>query len=226
MKKYLIVKRCLDVVFAFLLFWILSPLMLLIAVAIRLDSKGPILFVQQRSGKNNKKFHLYKFRSMSVNNDVRDLTEGDQLTKVGSFIRKTSLDELPNIINILKGEMSFIGPRPWIPEYAEYFTNRQKKRLNVLPGITGLAQVSGRNNLNIYDKIDTDIEYVENCSFLLDVKIIFMTIISLFKKVGVENDKYGIRNELDELKLQHMHVHETRVERRKRREQQKELVEV
>ena len=222
-KSYIKVKRYFDFIVAVILFIIFSPLILVIAVAIHLESEGPIFFVQKRSGKNNKVFNLYKFRSMSVDNNVYDLKEEDKFTKVGLFIRKTSLDELPNMINIIKGEMSFIGPRPWIPEYALYFTEEQKHRLDVLPGITGYAQANGRNNLTIYQKINMDLSYVQNASIMLDLKIIFSTITSVFKKTGIDHGKYCIRDEIDELKMQYMYVGGRRRYNR-RKEEEKELV--
>lgn len=199
-------KRFFDVIFALLLLLPLLPVMLLVAIAIKLDSKGPVIFKQIRSGKNNKEFMLYKFRSMSCNNDVYDKSKEDQVTKVGRFIRKTSLDELPQLFNIIKGEMSFIGPRPWIVDYAKYFTDYQMRRLEVLPGITGLAQASGRNNLSIMERIDLDIEYIDNMSILLDIKIIFKTIIGIIKKEGFSNGKYAIYEELRVLKEQHNNI--------------------
>ena len=199
-------KRFFDVIFALLLLLPLLPVMLLVAIAIKLDSKGPVIFKQIRSGKNNKEFMLYKFRSMSCNNDVYDKSKEDQVTKVGRFIRKTSLDELPQLFNIIKGEMSFIGPRPWIVDYAKYFTDYQMRRLEVLPGITGLAQANGRNNLSIIERIDLDIEYIDNMSILLDIKIIFKTIIGIIKKEGFSNSKYAIYEELRVLKEQHNNI--------------------
>ena len=198
------IKRILDCFFAILLLIPLLPVMLVISIAIKLDSKGPAIFKQIRSGKNNKNFMLYKFRSMTANNDVYDKTKEDQLTKVGAFIRKTSLDELPQLFNILKGEMSFIGPRPWIVDYAKNFTKHQMRRLEVLPGITGLAQSSGRNNLNILDRIEIDIKYVDNMNILMDIKIIFKTIISILKKEGFSNSKSAIHDELKLLQDQHV----------------------
>ena len=198
------IKRILDCFFAILLLIPLLPVMLVISIAIKLDSKGPAIFKQIRSGKNNKNFMLYKFRSMTANNDVYDKSKEDQLTKVGAFIRKTSLDELPQLFNILKGEMSFIGPRPWIVDYAKNFTKHQMRRLEVLPGITGLAQSSGRNNLNILDRIEIDIKYVDNMNIMMDIKIIFKTIISILKKEGFSNSKSAIHDELKLLQDQHI----------------------
>ena len=197
-----VVKRVIDFVGALLLLIVLSPIMLIVGIAIKLDSKGPAFFVQPRSGKNGKVFHMYKFRSMTADNDVHDFKQENKLTKVGSFIRKTSLDELPQLINILKGEMSFIGPRPWIEDYSKYFTDNQKRRLEVLPGITGLAQASGRNGLSVKEKINLDIEYVDNLTFLMDIKVIIGTVKTVLSKADAELSKSGIENELDELKAQ------------------------
>ena len=230
-KQFL--KRFFDIMFALLLLIPLAPIMLIVVIAIKLDSKGPAIFKQVRSGKNNKEFMLYKFRSMTCNNDFYDKTKEDQVTKVGSFIRKTSLDELPQLINILKGEMSFIGPRPWIVDYAKYFTEHQMRRLEVLPGITGLAQASGRNAISILDRINLDVEYVDNVKLLLDIKIIFKTIIGIIKREGFSNSKSAIHEELRMLKEQHNNYVEgieeeftprTKRTRKSRNNKEKELV--
>lgn len=195
------IKRIFDILFSLVLLIILLPLFLIISLFIKLEDGGSVFFKQLRSGKN-KDFMMYKFRSMKINNDVHNLNENDCVTKIGHVLRKTSLDELPQLINILKGEMSFIGPRPWITDYAKYFTAEQMRRLEVLPGITGLAQASGRNAISIIEKINLDVEYVDNISFLLDLKIIFMTVGSIFSKKGNNSDKFAIQNELDVLKEQ------------------------
>ena len=176
--------------------------MLIIMIAIRLESKGSSIFKQLRTGKNGKEFYLYKFRSMSIENDVHNFKEEDKVTKVGSFIRKTSLDELPQLINIIKGDMTFIGPRPWITDYAKHYNKKQQKRLNVTPGLTGLAQCSGRNNISIKEKINLDVKYVENMSLKLDLYIIYKTVISVFKKEGYSSCKSTIKDEIEELKNQ------------------------
>lgn len=199
-RKYL--KRILDFLIASLLLLIIWPLLLIVAIAIKLDSKGPALFKQVRTGKKGKEFTLYKFRSMTANNNFYDTTVEDQVTRVGRFIRKTSLDELPQIFNIIKGEMSFIGPRPWIVDYAKLFTKHQRKRLEVLPGITGLAQCSGRNNLNIKDRINIDVEYVNNISLRLDLYIFFKTVKCVLKREGFSNSKSAIHEELKVLEKQ------------------------
>lgn len=195
------IKRLLDIVMALLLLTLLLPVLIIVAILIKIDSKGPVLFKQQRSGKNNKYFTLYKFRSMTCNNDFYDTSKEDQVTRIGKILRKTSLDELPQMFNIIKGNMSFIGPRPWVVDYAKYFTPKQMRRLEVLPGITGLAQCSGRNNLDIIDRINIDINYVDNLSFKLDVKIIFKTILCILKREGFSNTKSAIHDELKTLKL-------------------------
>lgn len=197
-----VIKKLLDLILALILVILLSPLMIIISIMIKLDSKGPVIFKQIRSGKNNKNFTLYKFRSMIYNNNLYDTSVEDQVTKIGRILRKTSLDELPQLFNILKGEMSFIGPRPWILDYAKYFTKHQMRRLEVLPGITGLAQCSGRNNLGIIERIDIDVEYVENMSLFLDIYIVLKTIKSVLKKEGFSNSKSAIHEELNILKNQ------------------------
>lgn len=201
-KLYKAFKRGFDFICALILLILLSPIMIIVSIAIKLDSKGPVFFKQVRSGKNNKLFYMYKFRSMAANNDVLNFKEADKTTRVGKFIRKTSLDEIPQLINILKGEMSFIGPRPWIPEYSKYFTKEQKHRLDVLPGITGLAQCEGRNGISIYEKIDFDIKYVNEISLRMDFYIIFKTIYTVFSGKDAVGNKDIIRNELDDLKQQ------------------------
>jgi len=199
---YEVFKRLLDFIFACLLLVIFFPIMLIIAIAIKLDSKGPVIFVQIRSGKNGKEFKMYKFRSMTCNNDVHKFETENKLTTVGKIIRSASLDELPQLFNIIKGEMSFIGPRPWITDYSKYFTKNQKRRLEVLPGITGLAQASGRNDLSIKEKINLDVYYVDHMSLLMDLKVIFGTVKTVLSKQGAEMPKSGIKNELEELKGQ------------------------
>ena len=199
MYKY--VKRTLDVIMSLIVLALFALPMAIIAVAIKLDSKGPVIFRQHRTGKYGKVFELYKFRSMAADNDVLNFGVENKLTKVGKFLRKTSLDELPQVFNILKGEMSFIGPRPWIVEYYKNFTDMQKRRVEVLPGITGLAQCQGRNNLSIFEKIRYDREYVDNYSFLMDVKIVFLTIKTIFSKSGAEISKSGIEEELNDLRI-------------------------
>lgn len=198
---YKIVKRILDIILSLLVLVFFFMPMIITAIAIKVESKGPVLFKQKRTGKNGKEFYLYKFRSMTADNDVHNFKSENQLTKVGAFIRKTSLDELPQIVcNILiKGNMSFIGPRPWITDYYENFTDEQKRRLEVTPGLTGLAQCKGRNGISIFEKIKYDIEYVDNMSFIMDLKIVFLTVKCVLSKSGAELSKSGIKEELDAL---------------------------
>lgn len=194
------IKYLFDRLFSVLFLLLFLPLLLFISVLIKLDSNGPVFFKQKRTGKNGKLFYMYKFRSMIANNDVRDLSKEDQFTNIGKLIRKTSLDELPQFINIAKGDMSFIGPRPWIPEYYENMNDIQKHRCDVRPGITGLAQVMGRNNIDIFKKIGYDLEYIRKYSMFQDIKIIFLTIKTIFAGKGVDAGKSGIQNELESLK--------------------------
>lgn len=203
---YFIVKRIFDFLFALIGLIILSPIMIIVAIAIKIDSKGPAIFKQTRTGLNGKEFMLYKFRSMVAENDVHDFSSQDKHTKVGNFIRKTSLDELPQLFNILKGDMSFIGPRPWITDYYENMNEVQRHRCDVIPGITGLAQVRGRNTITIFDKINNDLEYIDHFSLLEDIKIVFLTIKVVLTKEGADAGKSTIQNELDDLKAQDISV--------------------
>lgn len=181
---------------------IASPIMIIIAIAIKLDSQGPVFFKQKRTGKGGKIITIYKFRTMVADNDVHDFSKADQHTKVGKFLRKTSLDELGQILNTLRGDLSFIGPRPWIPDYYENMSEEQRHRCDVRPGITGLAQVKGRNNISIFEKINYDLEYIRNYSLIQDIKIIFWTIKAVFSGSGADAGKETISNELNDLKTQ------------------------
>ena len=209
---YQYIKRMFDFIIAIILIIIFLVPMLIIGILIKLDSKGPVFFKQERTGKYGKNFKVYKFRSMTANNDVHDFSKQDQHTKIGNILRKLSLDELPQLINIIKGEMSFIGPRPWIPDYYENMTEYQRHRNDVLPGITGLAQIKGRNNISILAKINYDLEYVKNYSFIQDVKIFFLTIKTVLSKEGADAGKSTIQTEL-----------ETLIEHEKEYEKNKEL---
>ena len=195
------VKRLLDIILSSLMIVICLPLMIIIALIIKKDG-GSAIFIQKRSGKDNDPFMIYKFRTMHIENDVHDFKCEDRITKFGKFLKRTSLDELPQLFNILKGDMSFIGPRPWITDYSKYYTLNQMKRLSVKPGLTGLAQCCGRNSLSIIEKINYDLEYVEDVSFINDIKIVFLTIKSLLDKDSASTTKFTIKSELDELKKQ------------------------
>lgn len=203
-KMYIKIKKIIDITLAILLLIIFMIPMLIIAIAIKIEDKGPILYKSKRMGKGCVPFDTYKFRSMKTNRKELDgkLSHEQMVTKVGKFIRKTSLDELPQLFNILKGEMSFIGPRPWIREYYEWFTDEQKRRSDVLPGISGLAQAKGRNGINVFKKIDYDLEYVDNMSLWMDVKCVCLTIITVLKKDNAEISEKGIKEEIKDLREQ------------------------
>jgi lipopolysaccharide/colanic/teichoic acid biosynthesis glycosyltransferase len=188
MKIYPYIKRILDFIFAIILLVITSPVMLLAAIAIKIeDPKGPVLFKQKRPGKNAKIFTVYKFRTMRVETekDGRPLTDMERMTKVGSFLRKTSIDELPQLFNIIRGEMSFIGPRPLLIRYLPYYSEEEFKRHSVAPGISGWAQVNGRNLLDWNERLMLDVEYVEKMSLVFDLKILLLTILKVFKRENV-----------------------------------------
>jgi len=195
-------KRTLDILLATIILVLTLPATIFVAIAIRAESKGSPLFTQMRTGRGGGEFKLKKFRSMTVDNDVRDLTKGNQVTKVGKFIRSTSLDEIPQLINVIKGDMSFIGPRPWIPEYYTHMNSEQRQRVDVRPGITGLAQAKGRNALSINAKINYDLEYVRDISLKEDVKVIVLTLMTFFEKAENAIDKHGIEKELATLRAQ------------------------
>ena len=185
-------KRLSDIVISGCGLIILSPLYLIVAVLVRVKLGSPVIFHQERPGLNEEIFTLCKFRTMT---DVRGadgelLPDADRLTSFGSFLRKTSLDELPELWNIFKGDMSIVGPRPLLVGYLPYYTKREQLRHSVRPGLTGLAQVSGRNMVKWDDRLAKDVEYVENLSFLLDVKILWRTAAVVFKSdsVAVETD--------------------------------------
>lgn len=191
MKMYPICKRILAIVISGSAIVILSPILLLIALAIKLDSRGPVLFKQKRVGKNKKHFMIYKFRSMYVDAPsdmpthlLKDPTA--MITKVGAFLRKTSLDELPQLFNIFKGEMAIVGPRPALWNQYDLIEERDKYRANdIRPGLTGWAQINGRDELEIDEKSKLDGYYVENMGLLLDIKCFFGTFISVVKSEGV-----------------------------------------
>lgn len=190
----MIFKHFFDRVLSFILILLLIPLLLLIAVWIKLDSKGPVFFVQERVGKAHRPFRIYKFRTMVPNaihmgTGIYTDEKDPRITRSGYFLRKTSLDELPQLLNILKGDMSFVGPRPTIKEQVQKYDAFQNKRLLMKPGITGLAQVNGRNNISWPERIKFDVQYVENWSISLDLKIIFKTVGVILKQEGL----YGSR---------------------------------
>lgn len=200
MPIYAVVKRIMDFVIATILVVAFSPLFLLVAILIKIDSQGPVFFRQERVGKGGKIFRIFKFRSMTVDNDMRDLSSGDKYTFVGKIIRRLSIDELPQLLNVIKGEMSLVGPRPWVVEYWTNMNKEEKMRALVLPGITGLAQVKGRNGISIFSKLEYDIIYVQNFSFRQDVKIIILTILTVFSGRGLDAGKEGVMDDIQNLR--------------------------
>lgn len=187
-KPYLYVKRVIDILFAFILLLIASPVMIICAILIKIeDPSGPVLFRQERIGKNNKVFEIFKFRSMSVNrkDKGKKLSDSERMLKVGGILRKISLDELPQLFNIIKGEMSFIGPRPLPVIYLPYYTDEELHRHDINPGISGWAQVNGRNYLGWDDRFKCDLEYVKDISLNFDLKILILTIEKVFMRSDV-----------------------------------------
>lgn len=172
------IKRCLDFLLSLCGLIVLSPVLLILAVLVRVKLGSPVLFKQERPGKNEKIFTLCKFRTMTDETDEKGklLPDAVRLTKFGKFLRGTSLDELPELINILKGDMSIVGPRPLLVSYLPYYSERERLRHSVRPGLTGLAQVSGRNYIDWDRRLAKDVEYVENLSFRMDMKVLWMTV--------------------------------------------------
>ncbi|WP_285889737.1 sugar transferase [Neobacillus niacini] len=185
-----LLKRSMDLILSLVAIIVLSPVILIVAILVRVNLGSPILFKQERPGLNEKIFMMYKFRTMT---DARDekgslLPDSIRLTRFGKFLRSTSLDELPELINILKGDMSIIGPRPLLVQYLPLYNEHQKRRHEVRPGLSGLAQVSGRNAISWEEKFDLDIEYVENVSFIEDWKIILLTIKKVVVREGINSE--------------------------------------
>lgn len=183
-------KRLFDIIISFFVLLLGSPLFILLAILVRVKLGGPVLFTQDRPGKDGKVFKLYKFRTMTNERDENGelLPDEIRLTKFGQLLRSTSLDELPEFFNILKGEMSLIGPRPLLVAYLPLYNEHQKHRHDVRPGLTGLAQSSGRNLLSWEDRFDLDVEYVQTLSFGKDVSIILNTIRSIVKREGISSE--------------------------------------
>lgn len=188
-RKHL--KRFIDVTASGISLILLSPIFLIVIVLIKIESNGPALFTQKRVGKEGKEFKIFKFRTMltfedSFYPDGSPIENYDRITKVGNILRKTSIDELPQLINIFIGDMSIVGPRPTLSYQVEKYDDNQARRLKVKPGLTGLAQVNGRNSLSWEQKIQYDIDYVEKITFLSDLKIILKTFIVVFKTEKIE----------------------------------------
>lgn len=188
-KKFF--KHIIDFALSLIGFIAILPIFIVVSIVLFFTNEGKPFFLQERPGQREKVFRVIKFRSM---NDKRDekgslLSDHERLTPVGKFIRKTSLDELPQLINVLKGDMSLIGPRPLLMRYLPFYTEREKLRHTVRPGITGLAQISGRNNTNWNARLELDVQYVETLSFINDIKIFFLSIYKVLKREGVVADK-------------------------------------
>jgi O-antigen biosynthesis protein WbqP len=184
---YSFAKRCIDIICSLISIILLSPIFLIVAICIKYESRGPIIFKQLRAGQYSKPFYIYKFRSMTMDAPNKSTEEfldsSTYITKVGRFIRKTSIDELPQIFNILKGDMSIVGPRPVILREKELIELRAKNGVDqILPGITGLAQINGRDKVSLLDKVKYDTEYLNNRSLLLDLKIVGITLLKVIMR--------------------------------------------
>ena len=200
----MILKRIIDIISGVIGLIITSPLWLYVVIKIKTEDRGPVFFVQERVGRNSRLFRMYKFRSMVVGAEKKGLgvfvsTDDERITKIGKFIRKTSIDELPQLINVLKGEMSIVGPRPTLEYQVERYNKEQKRRLLVKPGITGWAQVNGRNNMTWPEKIKLDLWYVDHWSVGLDLKIIGRTIILVIKRKGIYAEEGIIVDEISRI---------------------------
>ena len=187
-RKY--IKRLLDFILSLLALIILSPVLLITALLVRIKLGSPVIFKQKRPGLNEKIFTLYKFRTMTDKKDDEGnlLPDSERLNKFGKILRSTSIDELPELINILKGDMSIVGPRPQLVRDMVFMTEEQRKRHSVRQGLTGLAQVNGRNNITWEEKINYDLEYIDNITFINDIKIILKTVGKVFKREDIETD--------------------------------------
>lgn len=195
-------KRPLDFILSLMAIIILSPVLLIVGALVRYKLGSPVLFKQKRPGLNEKIFTMYKFRTMTDEKDEYGelLPDSVRHTKFGRILRSTSLDELPELFNILKNDMSIVGPRPLVVEYLSYYTKREQLRHTVKPGLSGLAQVSGRNFLDWDKRLAKDVEYVENISFMLDCKIVLMTILQVFKHENIAIDTDEVEGNLAEVR--------------------------
>lgn len=184
------VKRPMDIILSLIAIIILSPVFLIIALLVRINLGSPVIFKQERPGLNGKIFTMYKFRTMTDERDGNGnlLPDEIRLTDFGKFLRSTSLDELPELFNILKGDMSIVGPRPLLVEYLPLYNDHQRRRHEVRPGLTGLAQVNGRNAISWEEKFNLDVKYVDKITFLEDLKIIFLTVKKVFLREGINSD--------------------------------------
>lgn len=187
-NKY--IKRLMDIILSIIAIVVLSPVLLAVAFLVKIKLGSPVIFKQERPGLNEIIFTMYKFRTMTDEKDNNGelLSDSIRLTKFGKLLRATSLDELPELFNILKGDMSIVGPRPLLVEYLDLYNENQKRRHEVRPGLSGYAQVSGRNAISWEDKFNLDVYYIDNMSFMFDLKIIFLTIKKVFVREGISSD--------------------------------------
>ena len=185
------IKRLLDIVISATALILLSPFMIIIYLLVRINLGGPAFFLQERVGKDNKIFKMIKFRTMknSTDKDGNLLSDNERLTRFGRFLRSFSIDELPELINILKGDMSLVGPRALLVQYLEHYNSEQIRRHEVLPGLTGWAQINGRNSITWCEKFKLDVWYVDNWSLWLDIKIFFLTFWKVFKREGINQSE-------------------------------------
>lgn len=206
MYKY--IKRFFDIVSSFLALVILLPLMLILTIVGTFVMKGNPFFTQQRPGKDEKIFRLIKFRTMTnaKDKDGNLLPDADRLTKYGEFLRTSSLDELPELFNIIKGDMSVIGPRPLLVKYLPRYNEHQHRRHEVRPGLSGWAQVNGRNTVSWEDKFNMDVEYVDNYSLIMDIKILIMTVKNVLKREGISSDTSATMEEFMGLEADNQEV--------------------
>lgn len=183
-------KRLIDIIIAVFALILLSPLFLLVMIGLFFANHGKPFFFQKRPGLHGRIFNIIKFKTMNDKTDDQGnlLDDSKRLTAIGAFVRKTSLDEIPQLINVLKGDMSLIGPRPLLPQYLPLYNDFQKKRHNIRPGISGWAQVNGRNAISWEKKFEYDVWYTENCSFVLDMKILFLTLKKVFIREGISQE--------------------------------------
>lgn len=199
---YKYIKRILDIISSLLAIIILSPLLGVLTVIGAFEMKGNPFFTQERPGKDEKIFKLVKFRTMTnaKDKDGNLLSDADRLTRYGKFLRNTSLDELPELFNILKGDMSVIGPRPLLVQYLPYYNEEERHRHDVRPGLTGWAQVNGRNNITWEEKFAWDVKYVNEMNLILDIKILFQTVFNVLKRDDVVVDSYEVEPNLDDVR--------------------------
>ena len=191
------IKPAIDFVLALVGFLFLSPVFVLVAIGLFFANDGKPFFFQLRPGKDGKIFKIIKFKTMTDKKDENGnlLPDADRLTKIGSFLRKTSLDEIPQLLNVIKGDMALVGPRPLLPQYLELYNDFQRRRNEVKPGITGWAQVNGRNSISWEKKFEYDVWYVDNVSFLLDIKILILTVLKVVKSEGINEQGQATSNE-------------------------------